>query len=155
MYGQRRWTVPAPLSIKLVSTTVCKIVTEMCVVVSSRSYAVRSPPRVRQQYTVKSPLLLSTFFLISLYHHHHHHQSILPKGRFFTASTGTYAAVQPKAGLPPETQEPMLQFYQDEIGAVTSRCFPHPTLSLAPDHTLKDLKRSQGLQRGGEESEFD
>ena len=31
MVGQRRWTVPAPPSIKLVS---CKIVTEICVVVS-------------------------------------------------------------------------------------------------------------------------
>ena len=29
MVGQRRWTVPAPPSIKLVSTTICKIVTEM------------------------------------------------------------------------------------------------------------------------------
>ena len=47
MYGQRRWTVPVPPSTKLVCTTVCKIVTEMCVVVSPGSYAVRSPPRVR------------------------------------------------------------------------------------------------------------
>ena len=29
MYGQQRWTVPAPLSRKLVSTTVCKIGTEI------------------------------------------------------------------------------------------------------------------------------
>ena len=62
MYGQRRWTVPAPPSIKLVSMTICKIVMEMCVVVSLRSYSVLSWPRVRQQCTVKFPL-----FLISLY----------------------------------------------------------------------------------------
>ena len=37
MYGQRRWTVPAPPSILLVST-ICKIVKEMCVVVSPQSY---------------------------------------------------------------------------------------------------------------------
>ena len=49
MYEQRRWTVPTPPSIKLVSTKLCKIVTEMCVFVSPRSYAVRSRPRVRQQ----------------------------------------------------------------------------------------------------------
>ena len=67
MVGQRRWTVQAPPSIKLVSTRICKIVTEMWLVVSPRSYSVRSPPRVRQQCTVKSPLLLSTLVLISLY----------------------------------------------------------------------------------------
>ena len=67
MYGQWRCTVPAPSSIKLVSMTICKIVTEMCVVVSSQSYAVRSWPRVRQQCTVKFPLLLSTLVLISVY----------------------------------------------------------------------------------------
>ena len=30
------------------------------------------------------------------------------------------------------------------IDAVVSQCFPHPTLSLASEQTLKDLKRSQG-----------
>ena len=30
MYGQRRWTVPAPPSLKLGSTTIYKTVTEMC-----------------------------------------------------------------------------------------------------------------------------
>ena len=43
-----------------------------------------------------------------------------------------------------------LQFYQGWIGAVASRCFPQSTLSLASEQDLKDLKRSQGLQRGGE-----
>ena len=45
-------------------------------------------------------------------------------------------------------------FTRDLIGAVASRCFPHPTLSLASEQTLKDLERSQGHQRGGEESGF-
>ena len=40
---------------------------EMCVVESPRSYAVRYPPRVRHQCTVKSPLLLPTLVLLSLY----------------------------------------------------------------------------------------
>ena len=79
----------------------------------------------------------------------HHHQSVLPKGRSFTASAGTKAAV-----LPPQTQEPGLQFYWVWISSVASRCFPHNTLSLASEQTLKDLKRSQGHQRGGEEGEF-
>ena len=41
------------------------------------------------------------------------------------------------------------------LGEVASRCFPHHTLSLAFEQILKDLKRSQGHQRGGEESGFD
>ena len=59
-----------------------------------------------------------------------------------------------KAGVPPQMQEPRLQFYYGRIGAVASRCFPHPTLSLASEQTLKDLKRYQGHKRGGEESGF-
>ena len=31
--------------------------------------------------------------LIMNYHHHHHHQSVLPKGRSFTAKSGTKVAV--------------------------------------------------------------
>ena len=66
IYRQRRWTVPAPPSIQLASTTIYKIVKEMCVVVSLQSYADHTQPRVRQQRTVKSPLLLSALVLISL-----------------------------------------------------------------------------------------
>ena len=79
----------------------------------------------------------------------YHHQSVLPKDRSFTANSGTKTAI-----LPLQTQEPRLQFYQGRIGAVASLCIPHPTLSLASQQTLKDLKRSQGHQRGGEESGF-
>ena len=46
------------------------------------------------------------------------------------------------------------RFTRDLIGAVASRCFPHPTLSLASEQTLKDLRRSQVHQRGGEGSGF-
>ena len=44
----------------------------------------------------------------------------------------------PKAGLPLQTQVPRLQFYYGRIGVVASCCFPHPTLSLASEQTLKD-----------------
>ena len=77
----------------------------------------------------------------------------------------------PRAGLSLQTQEPRLQFYRRQvchrnlrnqgcsftrnwIGAAPSPCFPHPTLSLVSEQTLKHLKRSQGNQRGGEESGF-
>ena len=43
-------------------------------------------------------------------------------------------------------------FTRDWIDAVTSRFFPHSILSLAPEQTLEDLKRSQGHKRGGKES---
>ena len=87
-------------------------------------------------------------------HHHHHPQSVLPKG-----------------GRSLQAHKPMLQFSRrqvlhcklrnqgcsstrDLIGVVASCCFPHPTLSLAFEQTLGDLERSQGHQRGGEESGF-
>ena len=74
----------------------------------------------------------------------------------------------PRAGPSLQAQEPRLQFCRsqvfhrklrnqgcsftrDLIGAVASRCFPHPTPSSAFEETLKDLKRSQGSQLGGEE----
>ena len=55
------------------------------------------------------------------------------------------------AGLPPETQETRQQIYKVRLGEVASRYFPHRTLTLGSEQTLKDLKRSQGQQRGGEE----
>ena len=65
-----------------------------------------------------------------------------------------------KAGLSLQAEKPRLQFCRRQvfhrklrnqgcsftrnlIGAVASRCFPHPTLSVASEQTLKDLKRSQ------------
>ena len=70
----------------------------------------------------------------------------------FTASAGTQAEVLPKAGLPPQTQEPRMQIYQGLNRCGSFRCFPHPILSLVYEQILKDLKRFQENQRGGEES---
>ena len=67
----------------------------------------------------------------------------------------------PRVGPSLQAQEPRLQFCwwqvfhrklrtqgcsftRDLIGAVASHCFLYPTLSLASEQTLKDLKRSQG-----------
>ena len=77
----------------------------------------------------------------------------------------------PRAGPSLQAQEPRLQFCRkqvfhrklrnqgcsftrDWIRAVASRCFPHPTHSLASEETLKDLKIYQEHQCGGEESWF-
>ena len=59
-------------------------------------------------------------------------------------SAGTKAEVLPKAGLPPHTQEPRLQFYWGKIGEVASRCFLHTILSLTSEQILKDLKVPRG-----------
>ena len=71
-------------------------------------------------------IVIATYFNLLLVHH----QSVLPKGRAFTASEGTMVAVLPKAGLPPQTQDTRLQFYQGWID-VSSSCFLHPTLSIS------------------------
>ena len=83
-------------------------------------------------------------------------------------SSSSSSVFCPKAGPSLQAEKPRLQFCRrqvfhrklsnqgssftrDLIGTVASRCFPHPTLSLASEQTLKDLRRSQGYQRGGEE----
>ena len=43
-----------------------------------------------------------------------YHQSVLPKGRSFTASAGNKAEVLPKASLPPQTQNQGCSFTRDE-----------------------------------------
>ena len=87
-------------------------------------------------------------------YHHHHHQSVLPKGRSFTANAGTKDAVLSK-GKPStansETKVAILLWI--------NRCgnfslLSTPTLSLASEKALKDLKISQGSQCAGEESWF-
>ena len=67
----------------------------------------------------------------------------------------------PRAGSSLRAQKPKLQFCRKQvfhrklrkqgcsfiwewIGAVATRYPPHPTLSVASEQTLKDLKRSQG-----------
>ena len=93
-----------------------------------------------------------------------------PKHDSYVSSSSS-SVFCPKAGPSLQAEKPSLQLYRrqifhrklrnqdcsltkDSIGAVASRCFPHPTLSLASEQTLKDLKRSQGHQRGGKESVF-
>ena len=60
----------------------------------------------------------------------------------------------PKAGLPSQTQEPRLQFCQGLNRCGSFPLLSAPTLSLASEQILKDLKGSQGHQRGGEENGF-
>ena len=85
----------------------------------------------------------------------YHHQSVLPKGRSFIANPGTKVAALSKG-------RPSTANSGTKVAVLLgiNRCgsFPllsAPTLSLASDQTLKDLKRSQEPQLGGEESGFD
>ena len=80
--------------------------------------------------------------------------SVLPKGRSFTASAGTMLQFCRGQVFHHKLKNQRCSFMRDWIDAVASRCFPHPTISLASEQTLKDLKRFQGDQRGGEESGF-
>ena len=105
-----------------------------------RQQSYSSSTAIVTKHIVRSIISAIPFFLLILYHHHH--QSVLLKSRSFTASAGTKAAVLSKTGLPPQTQEPRLQFYQEWIGAVHSHCFLHPTLTLASEQTLKPEKTS-------------
>ena len=90
---------------------------------------------------------------------------------YLQSSSSSSSVFCPKAGPSLQAEKSRLQFCRrqffhrklrnqgcsftrDLIGAVASRCFPHPTLSLASQQILKDLKRSQGHQRGDEESGF-
>ena len=93
-----------------------------------------------------SSQLLSNKLIVNTYHHHY--QTVLPKRRFFIANAGTLAAVLPKAGLPLQTRGPRFAVLLE-----MNRCGSFPllsalTLSLASEHTLKDLKRSQGIGMG-------
>ena len=88
-----------------------------------------------------------------------------------SSSSTTSSVFCPKAGPSLQAEKPRLQFYRRQvfhrklrnqgcsfvrelISVVASRCFPYPALFLASEQTLKDLKRSKGHQRGGEESGF-
>ena len=81
-------------------------------------------------------------FKIAWFWYHYQIISVLPKGRSSTASAGTKATILPKAGLPQQTEEPRLQFYQE-----LKRCGSFPLL-FAP-HSLfsirTDLKRSEKI----------
>ena len=125
-----------------------------------------------RKYAFPDPCLLDLFFLF---------WCVLPTHKIFDTFLTPYKYIYfflfiirvfcPKAGPSLQAEKPRLQFCRrqvfhrklrnkgciftrDLIGAIAFRCFPHPTLSLASEQTLKDLKRSLGHQRGGEENGF-
>ena len=80
--------------------------------------------------------------------------SVLPKGRSSTANSGIKAEVLPKGRSSNANSRTKVAVL---LGMNRCGSFPllsAPTLSLASEQTLKDLKRFQGHQRGGEESGF-
>ena len=78
-------------------------------------------------------------------------QSLLPKGRSFTANSRTKAAVLSKGKSSTANSGTNITVLIGMNKSVASCCFPHYTLFLASEQTLKDLIRSQGPQRGGVE----
>ena len=77
-----------------------------------------------------------------------------PRAGFFTENSGTKPAVLLKGRSSIANSGTKVAVFLRVKGAVASRCFPHPTLYLASELILKDLRRSQGHQLGGEESGF-
>ena len=82
--------------------------------------------------------MLLNIQLLNDINHHHHHQGILPKDRSFTANPGVKAAVLFNGRSSTADSGTQAAVLLGIIGAVTSRCSPHPTLSLAYEQTLKD-----------------
>ena len=81
--------------------------------------------------------------------------SVPPKGRSFTANSGTKDAVLPRGRSSTANSRTKVQ-----VSLGMNRCGSLPLFSaplslyLASEQTLKNLKRSQGQQWGGEESGF-
>ena len=83
--------------------------------------------------------------------HHHHHECSAQEQVLHCKLRNSGCSSAQRQVFHRKLRNPRLQFYQGWIDAVASRCFPHPTPSLASEQSLKDLRRSQGHQRGGEE----
>ena len=65
--------------------------------------------------------------------------SVKTKGRSFTAYAGTKVASSVQRQVfHCKLRNQGCSFTKGETGAVVSRCFPHPTRSLASEKTLKD-----------------
>ena len=71
------------------------------------------------------------------HHHHHHLQSVLPKGRSFTANSSTKAAVLPKGKL---RNQVAVLLRMNRCGSCPLLSSPHSLFSI-----LIDLKRSEKI----------
>ena len=127
--GPPGWKAGTPIALKWLSESPYKPYTPMFLRYSRHS----------NQYSGEAVFIINN---------HHRHQNVLSKGRSFTANARTKVAVLSKdrsSNAISGTKGAVLL----GIGVVAYRCFLHPTLSLASEQTLKDLKRSQGHQHGG------
>ena len=80
------------------------------------------------------------------YDYDNHHQNILPKDSPSLQVQKLRLQFYRRQVFHRKLRNQGCSFTRDWIGAGASRCFLHPTLSLATEQTLKDLKRSQGHQ---------
>ena len=86
---------------------------------------------------------------------YHHHQNVLSNSRSYTANSGTQAVVLPKGRsfTAYSGAKVAVLLGMHRCGNFPLHSEPH-CFSLASEQILKDMKRSQGPQRGGEESGF-
>ena len=103
------------------------------------------------QYKCRENLVRIPFSILGIIGHRHHHQSVLPKGRSFTANSDTKAAILPKG-----RSSTAISGIKNAVLLGINMCGSF--LLLSAPHSLfsiwTDLKRSQGHQRGAEESGF-
>ena len=80
---------------------------------------------------------------LKMINHHYQHQSVVPKGRTFTANQGTKVAVLSKDMCSTVNSGTMVAVLLGINRWVASYCFPHPILSLFS--IWRDLWRSEKI----------
>ena len=89
------------------------------------------------------------YFIFSCKSYQYHQYSA--HGQVFHCKLRHQGRSSSQRQVPTANSGPRLQFYWSWIGAVASRCFQHPTLSLslslslASEPTVKDLKRGHSM----------
>ena len=74
-------------------------------------------------------------------------QSVLPKGQVLNCKRRNLSCSSAEGRSSTANSRTKVQFYQGLNRCGSFPCFAHPTLSLASEQTLKDLKSSQGHRR--------
>ena len=95
-------------------------------------------------YWLTSRISIAQMLLVKVnYHHHHHECSAQGQVLNYNRRNLSCSSAEGRSSTG-KLRNQGCSFTRDWIGAVASRCFPHPTLSLESEKTVKDLKRAQG-----------
>ena len=89
--------------------------------------------------------------MIQIFMNHHHHHECSAQGQVHYCKRRNLGCSSTEGRCCTANSANKTAVTRYWIGAVASRCFQNPTLSLGSEKTLKGLKRSQGHQREHEE----